>query len=211
MGKLDFGVILRHFRDSLSPKARGVKHVRLVNARQLLAALHRHFKRGFRNPADFGNRIFLGIVRIRFAVFFAGAAFAEINAARKFPDNQNIHAVADNFVFNRRRAFQRFKNGGGAQICVKPQCTANAQQPRFGTVVAGLVIPLRAADRAQKYAVRRLTGVHSFLRKRHAGRVDCHAAHQAVVILHLKAEFFAGGVQNLNRFVHDFRADAVAF
>ena len=105
---------------------------------------------------------------------------------------------------------QRRKNFSRAQIGKKAQRAADGQKALFGAVIAGLVVPLGAADGAEQHCVGRLTGCLRLFRERHTGGVDGAAAEQLIIIRKRKAELFTGFVQHFQRLVHDFRADAVA-
>ena len=204
------GIIPADADNGFSPQARGFEHICLVHAGDALVTLHGEVKRHTRNALNFGNGVLLGIPGSRLTAHFFSAALAEVDAAGQLAHNHNVHIVADNVVFNRRSALERSENHGRTQVGKQAQCAANAQKTCLGTVVAGLVVPLGTAHRAEQHAVGSLALCHGFFGKRHAGCVDCTAAEQRLVIGDGKTKLLRRLVEHLDSLIDDFGADAVA-
>ena len=175
-----------------------------------MAALLRHFKSHTGNALDFRHGIFLGIESGGLAVHFAASAFSEINAAGQLTNYQHVDALADNLRLQGRSFPQGLKNHGRAQICKQPQRGADAQQALFGTVVAGLGVPLGAADSTQQGSVCVFADGDCLFRQGNTGGVDSGAAQQSFLIVYGETELFTGFVQHFLCLFYDFRADSVA-
>ena len=97
------------------------------------------------------------------AVFAVSAAsFAEVNAARKLTNHNNVNAVIYNVGAKGACTFKRRVNFCGANVCVKTERMTNAEKGFFGAKMTGESVPLRAADRAEKHAVACLAAFNSF-------------------------------------------------
>src|SRR6185436_8809626 len=68
------------------------------------------------------------------------ARFAEIDAAGEFTDDQDVETGND-LGLERGRILQRIETDRGAKIGEELEILAQAQQPAFGLLVKGVVVP----------------------------------------------------------------------
>ena len=137
--------------DSLPPQAGGFQDIRLINGGHMTAPLAGNLKSLPRDPFDLHHR-----VRFRIKGSVPGliaAAFAKIDPAGEFPDDHQVKPFCRDIrtqdAGTRKRRFDLRR----AQIGIKPQCLAQAQQRLFRTQISGHMIPLRAADRGEKHGI----------------------------------------------------------
>ena len=211
MQQFHIRTLFRHFRDDFPPQPGGVQHVGLVHGRDAVAARARHLKRHMGQTADFVFRVGHNVRRFLFAVHFLRGVIAKVDAAGQFPDHHKVNALIRNVFAQGTGGGQRRKYPCRADIGVQPHSLAQHQQSPFRTVGGRLVVPLRAAYRAQQHTVRAQAGLQTLFRQGNAEQINRVAAHRRVHIGERMAEFGGHGVQHAQRFRHDFRPDAVAF
>ena len=153
IGHLHLGVIRLGLFYDLTPQAGAVQHIGFVHAGQPLVPLHRVLKTGLDNALDLRVSVALRIIRAHHAVLLISAAVAEVNAAGQLAYNENVQPVADDLLLNGRSTLQRGKDLGRAQIGKQAQVLTNGQQTLFRSIVARLVVPLRAAHSAQQHRI----------------------------------------------------------
>lgn len=105
---------------------------------------------------------------------------------------------------------QLFKDHSGTDVGKQAQLLADAQQSALGTLAAGEIVPLGAADRAQQDGVGILAHVDGLLGQAAASSVDGAAAGQNGGAVESVAELVAHLVHNIDCLGDDIGADAVA-
>jgi hypothetical protein len=119
------------------------------------------------DPLDLVGVVDLGVDGALLAVaeIGDGLGFAEIHPAGELAHDQDIE-VFDQLALERGGLGQRRIADGGAQIGIKGEILAQAQQPGLGPLVIGHVVPLRPADGAEHDRVGGLGARHVGIRDR---------------------------------------------
>ena len=178
--------------DRSSPKTRAFKDVCLVYAYNPFISFFSRFKGHSGDTFYFHFTVAFRIVGFLAVFALSSASFAEINSSGKLPDHHKIESVSGNIGAERALVPKRFVKLGGTQICKKTQCGAYTEESLFRTAVAGKVIPLRTADRAQQDAVACKTALYGFLGKRISCCVNSRAADKIRRKIKFMFEFFSG-------------------
>ena len=105
---------------------------------------------------------------------------AEVHAADELAHDDEVDAAFRDVGAQRAGGGELGEHLGGAHICVETHALAQLEKATLGTVGGGLVVPLRAADRAEQHAVRAAAGLKAQIRQRHAEFIDGVAAHRRV-------------------------------
>ena len=153
-------IILCNLCHGSAPQLAAFQNVCLINAGNVLIALHSGFKGLYGNAFDFKFAICFNIIRFFAVLAFTIAALPEINAACQLSDNQNIQTVADDFRLDGACVAQSLMDDGRAQVCIQPQTAAQLQQSAcFGAEISRQMIPFRAANRTQENRVAVFAGL----------------------------------------------------
>src|SRR5690606_26763963 len=80
MRQLDIGIFFGHVDDNIAPELRGLEHVGLIHAAQLLAAFLRRLERDMGNAPHLGFRVMHGVEAL--ALSLEGAVFNGSDTAR---------------------------------------------------------------------------------------------------------------------------------
>ena len=152
----------------------------------------------------------LGIPGVFDAVdHFRLAAFAEVDAAGQFTQDQNIHA-GDPFRFQGRVRGHGSGNFDGAEVGEQAEAFAQTEDRFFRADLWRDIVPFRAADSAEQHGVGDFGRRDGGFRQGNAVFVDGGTAGQMrrADAFHIRPR--GGGMQDRNRRRGDFRADAVA-
>ena len=110
----------------------------------------RQFESQFHHAVDFVIVIFKRIHGALAAILdVASFRPAEVQAARQFAHDENIHTF-EFLRLERRRSNQRRMHFDRAQIRKNAQTFAQGEQSAFGAIFGGGVIPFRSADRTEQ-------------------------------------------------------------
>ena len=123
------------------------------------------------NAFDFWLCILFGVPCA--VAVFARSSLSEIDAAREFANNQNVQAVANDFIFERTSVFELLKHNSRSQVCEHLHSAAKPQKSFFRSEVRRQIVPFRSADCAEKDCVAVKTDVELVFRKRFAKLIDC--------------------------------------
>ncbi len=203
-------IVLGHLLHHFAPQLAGGQHVGLVDRTQLLATHARHVEADAGNPAYFAFAVWQGVVSLAFAALKLALAArrAEVDATGQLTDDQNVQA-RDDFRLQRRRVGQLRIENGRPQVGEQAQLRTDFQQPPFGAHVTLDLVPLRPAYGAQQYGVCLARTLKRLIGQRYAMPVDSRAADHVMLQLEAELELVVGQLQDLDRFGHDFRANAV--
>ncbi len=136
-------------------------------------------------------------------------ARAEVDAARQFANDDQVHAL-QHLGLERAGADQLRVQLDRTHVGEEVQLLAQRQQPALRAVGRVGVVPFRAAHCAEQDGVRRLAGRNCFVRQTVAHFVDGAAAHHLRIKGERVRKFLRDDVQDLLRFGGYFRTDAVA-
>src|SRR5256884_9229667 len=143
-------------------------------------------------------------------LFRGEPALAKIHSAGEFAHNLEIQ-IPKSIRLQGRDSSQRFDQLHGTNIDVQPQPFSQIEQSAFRALPDGKRIPLRPADRSQKYGIRFTAAVQRLLRKWRAGGIDGRAADRKFYELKLVIKLLRRFTQDGRRRSSDFRTDAVAW
>ncbi|MCY1357379.1 hypothetical protein D9M69_438690 [compost metagenome] len=99
---------------------------------------------------------------------------------------------------------------GRAQVGEQAQLRTDLQQAALRADVALDLVPLRPAHGAQQHGIGLACALQGLVGQGHAVLVDGGAADDVFGQFEAELELVVGQLQDLDRFGHDFRADAVA-
>ena len=174
----------------------------------MLAALAGQAERQVQDAFHLFAGINAGIVG-RIAILATALRTTEIHTAGQFAHAQKIGAF-DDLGFQRGTIGQRIEHGQRTQVGIQAERLAHPEQPLFRTHLGRrIVIVLRIADRPEQHHIGSLANGVRFGRIRIAGRVDRASAYERLLVVERVFVLCGNAVQNLYRFAHDFRADAV--
>ena len=112
-----------------------------------------------RNALDFALFVDHGVHRRHLAIDFSTElGLSKVQAARQFPDTQDIKSMGDQFILDRGRVGQGRETHGRPEVGKKPKMFAERKQrASFGLLLRRKMLPLRSPDRSKKNRISRLT------------------------------------------------------
>ena len=196
----------------LTPEAGGGEDVCLIHGSDLIPAETGQFKGLAADALDlqFGVGHEVGgldapILRL------VAIPLTEVDAAGQLPNHHDVKALLRRLLFQGRCVCHTLAHGGGAQVGEKAQIFADGEECCLRPLLSGLVAaPFRAADRTEEDGVALLASLCCTGGVTHAHCVGGAAAHQDVHEGELVSELVPHRLHDLDRLVHDLRADAVA-
>ena len=171
--------------DHAPPHARRLEDVRLVDRRQRTAPRLRERERPPRNARDLVGVV---LARVEHRSVVADAARAEVETADELAHDEHVDVAED----------------GGAQVRVRVERRAQAQQPLLGPHVRS--VELGIADRALQDRGRSTTRSERVLGQGISDRADCGGADEPF----LHGDIGRDKLENEARFMRDLRPDSVA-
>ncbi len=137
------------------------------------------------------------------------AGRAEVEAAEQLADEEDVGAFGD-LGTQGRVGRERGVGDGGAEVGVAAEGVANLEEAGLGTLVRGERVELFVADRAEQDGVGFEAGVEGGGGQGRAGGRDGDSAEEQGDEGEVVAAEFGDGLQDVDGFVGDFGADAVA-
>ncbi len=135
---------------------------------------------------------------------FNAAWLAEVDVARQFAHDQDIQP-SDHFGLERRGIGEFGIEHGRAQVGEQAEILANAEEAALGTLLARIVVPLRAAHGTEQHGIGRARQLLGSFGIRIARGIDGATAKQR--FFHF--EFQTERIQNAHRLGSNLRTDAV--
>ncbi len=202
----DVGEFAGESVEGLAPESGGFEDVGLVDGGEMASAAAGALECGAGDAFDFKDGIGLGVEGLGAVGAVAASAFAEIDAAREFADDEEVEAVGGEVGAERGGVAEGGEESGGAQVGVEAEGLAEAEEGAFGAQVGGEGVPFGAADGAEEDAVGVEAGVEGVLWEGDAVAVDGGAAREAFG----EMEVEASGAEDVDGGADDLGADAVA-
>ena len=134
---------------------------------------------------------------------------AEVEAAEEFADEEDVGVLGD-FGAQGRVFGERGVGDGGAQVGEAAEGLADLEQAGFGALVRREGVELVVADRAEQDGVALERGVEGRGGERRAGGGDGDSADEERDEGEVVAAELGDGFEDVDGFVGDFGADAVA-
>ncbi len=134
---------------------------------------------------------------------------AEVEAAEQLADEEDVRAFGD-LGTQGRVGRERGVGDGGAEIGVAAEGVANLEEAGLGTLVRGERVEFFVADRAEQDGVGFEAGVEGGGGQRRAGGRDGDSAEEQRDEGEVVAAELGDGLEDVDGFVGDFGADAVA-
>ena len=208
----DIRVFLGDLDDHLPPEHHGGQHIGLVHRGDELAAQPSGVKGAAGDALDLPAVVDHGVVG-----FFGGAGtfpalgLAEVDVAGELAHAEDVKAVPHDIGAQGAGRSQGFEDLGRAEVAEELEMFSKRQQGGALRLLGrGQGFPFGAAHRAEEDGVAGLAHGKGRGGQGLAVVIDGAAAHIRVFVGKAETEFLLGRVQNLDRFPHDFRADAVA-
>ena len=194
----------------LPPETRGIQHVCLVHARQLLPALAGSLKADASDPFNF----MCGIDHVVGCDFFGavvfGFVFAEVHAAGQLADNHKINAVCGDVRAQRTCRRKLRPDGCRTHIGIQAHSCTQGKQSFFRTLVARQAVPFRTADRAKQYRVTVQALLQFRCRERFAELIDRIAAHRNINVMEGMTELLCDPVHDTQGFSYKFTGGMIS-
>ena len=199
---------MRDFGDGGAPELRDFEDVGLVDGGDFLAALGGEFEGDAGDADDLGLGVAHGVDG--FAGFLVPpAGRAEVEAAEQLADEEDVGVFGD-FGAEGRVFRERGVGDGGAQVGEAAEGLADLEQAGFGALVGREGVELVVADRAHQDGVGLERGFEGRGGERRAGGVDGDSADEQRDEGEVVAAELGDGFEDVDGFVGDFGADAVA-
>ena len=213
VAQLDFRCVLgKVFGHDLAPEHGGFENVGLVDGADALAAGLGGVDGDLGDALDFAGLVDHGIDGLLFAVFKRGGGLglAEVDAAGKLADADDVDAVGDALLLERGGIGQLRVKQTWAHIGVEGVGLADWEQGRsLGLFLGGEGFPLRAADGAEEDGFTLVANGLGAVGEGDAVIVDGDTTDVGVFVVEREAELVACGFKDVESDIHDFRADAI--
>src|SRR4029077_2299732 len=128
-----------------------------------------------RDALDLRSRVRFRVPGALDALFRGVPALAKIHSSGELAHNLKIQ-VPEPVDLQGRNALQRLDPPHGANVDVESQTFSQIEQPGLGALPDGQSVPLRPANRSQKYRVGFAAGVQRLVRKGRAYGIDGRSA-----------------------------------
>ena len=207
------GVLREVFRYDLPPENRGFEDVGFVDRADIAASGFGGIDRDLGDALDFAGLIDHRVDCLLFAVLKGGGGFGlpEIDSAGEFPNADDVDSVGDALCLEGGGVGQFGIEETGAHVGVEFVGLPDREEGgALGLFLGREAFPFGAAHRPEEDRFAAVTDFAGGFRKSDPVVVDRNPADVGVLVFERKAEFFAGGLEDLQCHVHDFRADAVA-
>ena len=166
--QLDLGVVFRDVNHGLAPETGGFQNIGFINGSDLLAPRHGEVKTLDGDAPDFGFAITAFVIGAPIIAAF----IAEINPARQFAHDNEIHAFQP-LAFQRRAVNQGRIRFAGSDIGVEVQVFSQRQKrAKFRTVRAFQMVPFRPAHSTQQDCACPFAAFKALIGKRFQSRIN---------------------------------------
>ena len=196
-------VVGMHLVHHVAPELGHLEHVGLVHRGQAAVALGGEIERHARDAGDLVLVVDVGVVAPTATLVGVHAAwFAEVDAARQLPDDEDVE-TRDKLRAQRRSVRQGLEQHRRAQVRERLQTRAHAEQAFLRALIHGQSVPLGAAHGAEQHRVGIPRGGQGRRRQWRAVVVDRDAAEIGVFV----AERHAERIEHAQHVGHDLCPD----
>ena len=208
---VDVGELDRDLLDDGAPEPARGQHVRLVDARQQLAAAARQLEGETRHARDLGLRVEERVVRLAAGGPVVGlAALPEVEAAGELADDEHVHALDEVAAAAATRRERRARRRPGRRLAKRPSALRSARSPCSGRTVADGSSHFGPPTAPSRIASAARADVEVLVADGRAVRVDGDAADEHLGPVDREAEALARGVEDALGRRDDLGPDAVA-